>query len=58
MTRLSAASEKISKKFLGRVKILPFLLPVTCKEDEFLQKERYSDDELYQFLQKKKAEQP
>ncbi|HAV27133.1 MAG TPA: hypothetical protein DCX23_02255 [Lachnospiraceae bacterium] len=39
-TRLSTVSEKISKDFSGRVKILPFLLPVTCKEDDFLKKER------------------
>lgn len=41
MTRPSSASGKISEKsFSGRVKILPFSLPVTCKEDEFLQKVR------------------
>ena len=28
------------KKFRERVKSLPFFLPVTCKEDSFLQKER------------------
>lgn len=41
MTKRSTASEKISKDFFReRVKILSLLLPVTCKEDDFLQKER------------------
>ena len=34
------SDKNIEKVFLERVKILSFFLPVTCKEDSFLQKER------------------